>query len=112
MRAPPKTHMGMSGTSAVAAMRTAPDLISLTSIERLIVASGKMPTSSPARRYATAVSSDWAPCSRSTGMWCMPFINGPPSQCRKTESFAMKRTRRLPRRSAGFPARAKSRKLV
>jgi hypothetical protein len=48
--------MGMSGTPASAAMRTAPVLSSLISIERLIVASGKMPTISPERAYSTALS--------------------------------------------------------
>ena len=41
---------GTSGTPAWAAIRAAPVLSSLTSKERAIVASGKMPTTSPACR--------------------------------------------------------------
>jgi hypothetical protein len=46
--------IGMIGTSASTAMRAAPDLNSLISKLRLIVASGYTPTSSPRRKYSTA----------------------------------------------------------
>ena len=46
----PHSTTGTSGTPASAAIRTAPDLSSLSSIAREIVASGKIPTHSPARR--------------------------------------------------------------
>ena len=46
----PHRITGTSGTPASAAIRTAPVLNSLSSIAREIVASGKIPTASPARR--------------------------------------------------------------
>ena len=46
----PHRMTGTRGTPASAAMRTAPDLNSLSSIDREIVASGKIPTASPRRR--------------------------------------------------------------
>ena len=46
----PQSTTGTSGTPASAAIRTAPVLNSLSSIAREMVASGKMPTASPARR--------------------------------------------------------------
>ena len=49
----PRGPPGTSGTPASAAIRTAPVLNSLSSIAREMVASGKMPTASPARRYST-----------------------------------------------------------
>jgi len=63
--------------------------------DRLIVASGKTPTISPARCAATASRYDAAPASRSTGMWCMPRISGPEILCLKTTSLAMNRTNRF-----------------
>ena len=48
MRWAPQTMCGMIGTSAAMAIRAAPDLNSLSSKLRLIVASGYTPTSSPA----------------------------------------------------------------
>jgi hypothetical protein len=54
IRCAPQTDTGTSGTPAAAAIRTAPLLISLTVKERLIVASGKTPTSSPSRSAWTA----------------------------------------------------------
>jgi hypothetical protein len=50
----PQVTIGIRGTPASAAIRTAPVLSSLISKERLIVASGKMPTISPDRAYSTA----------------------------------------------------------
>ena len=101
--------IGMSGTFAVRAMRTAPFLISLISSDRLMVASGKTPTSSPAFSAATASRKAADPASRSTGMCFMPRMSGPATGCLKMPSFAMNRTRRWPTRSAGTPPRAKSR---
>ena len=46
----PQSTTGISGTPAWAAMRAAPDFSSLTSKEREIVASGKIPTTSPSLR--------------------------------------------------------------
>ena len=46
----PHSATGISGTPASAAIRAAPDLSSLTSKEREIVASGKIPTTSPSWR--------------------------------------------------------------
>ena len=46
----PHSATGTIGTPASAAIRTAPVLSSLSSMAREIVASGKMPTTSPARR--------------------------------------------------------------
>ncbi len=73
----PHTTTGTSGTPASAAIRTAPVLNSLSCIAREIVASGKIPTASPARRYSTAVSYDATPAPRSTSMWCSERIRGP-----------------------------------
>ena len=46
----PHRITGTRGTPASAAMRTAPVLNSLSSMEREMVASGKIPTASPRRR--------------------------------------------------------------
>ena len=90
----PHVTIGISGTPASAAMRTAPVLSSLISIDRLIVASGKMPTISPDRRYSTAVLYDCSPLSRSTLMWWNERIRRPVAPS-KASRLAMKRTSRL-----------------
>ena len=53
-RCEPQMMVGSSGTPASAAIRAAPALKSLSSKDRLMVASGKTPTISPARRASTA----------------------------------------------------------
>ncbi|GAA4809681.1 hypothetical protein GCM10025786_12300 [Nocardioides caeni] len=87
----PHTTIGTSGTSAFAAIRTAPVFSSL--IRKLweIVASGKMPTTSPARRAASARAIDSRPAARSTLMCPKVFMNGPPTGWSKISFFAMKR---------------------
>ena len=82
--------MGMSGTSASAAIRTAPDFSSLMRKLWEMVASGKMPTSSPARSASTAVRIEAAPDSRSTSRWPKLRMNGPPTR-EKVSFLAMKR---------------------
>jgi len=57
-----------------------------------MVASGKIPTTSPARRASRAARNDSAPAVRSTGMCFMPRISGPATGFFQIESFAMKRT--------------------
>ena len=54
IRCVPHRMTGTTGTPASAAMRTAPVLNSLSSMAREMVASGKMPTASPRRRWSTA----------------------------------------------------------
>ena len=92
-----------------AAIRTAPDFSSLTVNDWLIVASGKTPTISPDFRYFSAVRNEAVPDSRSTGMWCMPRISGPPTLSRKTPSLAMNRVSRRPPFHGASPAKMKSR---
>jgi hypothetical protein len=87
---------------------TAPDFSSLTVKDWLIVASGKMPTSSPAFKAFSAARNDADPASRSTGMWLMPRISGPETLLRNTESFAMNRVSR-PTWTLASPAKMKSR---
>ena len=53
-RCEPQMTVGSSGTPASAAIRAAPALKSLSSKDRLMVASGNTPTISPARRASTA----------------------------------------------------------
>ena len=53
-RCEPQITVGNSGTPASAAIRAAPALKSLSSKDRLIVASGKTPTISPDRNASTA----------------------------------------------------------
>ncbi len=91
MRWVPQTTIGISGTSASAAIRTAPDLRSL--IRKLweMVASGKIPTSSPLRRASTAVRMEAAPASRSTSRWPKERMKGPPTGTSKISFFAMNR---------------------
>ena len=84
----------MSGDLVAFASRSAPVLNSLGSNGRLIVASGKSPTTSPAFSAASASRKLCIPASRSTEMWCMPRINGPANQWAKIGSLAMKRTYR------------------
>ena len=86
--------MGISGTSAAAASRVAPLFTSLMVNDRLIVASGKTPTTSPACSAASASRYEPSPASRSTGMWCMPRISGPEMRWSKTCFLAMNRTSR------------------
>ena len=90
----PQRMTGTRGTPASAAMRTAPVLNSLSSIAREIVASGKMPTASPAFRYSRAVWKLATPSPRSTSMWCSERISGPTHRWSKSSRLAMKRTRR------------------
>ena len=56
IRCAPQTITGTIGTPASTAIRAAPDLNSLISKLRLIVASGYTPTSSPSLRFLTASS--------------------------------------------------------
>ena len=91
MRWVPHTTIGISGTSASAAMRTAPDLRSLMRKLWEIVASGKIPTSSPFRRASTAVRMEAAPASRSTSRCPKDRMNGPPTGLAKISFFAMNR---------------------
>ena len=56
------------GTPASIAIRVAPCLKGSSSSDGLMVASGKTPTISPARRASTAALYEAAPASRSTGM--------------------------------------------
>ncbi len=53
-RCPPHTTTGTRGTPASIAIRAAPVLKSLSTKARLMVASGKTPTTSPARSACTA----------------------------------------------------------
>ena len=73
----PQTIVGIIGVSDPIANRTAPVFNSLISKLRLIVASGKIPTISPARKYRRAATKELEPLDRSTEMWCMPRISGP-----------------------------------
>jgi hypothetical protein len=59
------------------------------------VASGKIPTTSPSRRYRIASSYDAIPSARSTEMWFSERITGPASQWSKISRLAMNRTRRF-----------------
>ena len=90
----PQRMTGTIGTPASAAIRTAPVLNSLRSIEREMVASGKIPTASPCCRKSTAVRKEARPSPRSTSMWCSERISGPPSGWSKISRLAMNRTRR------------------
>ena len=74
-----------------AAMRAAPDLNSLISKLRLMVASGYTPTSSPLRRLWTADLYDSAPAPRSTGMCRSARMIGPEILLSKPSFFAMNR---------------------
>ena len=64
----PQSTTGIRGTPAAAAIRTAPVLSSLISIAREMVASGKIPTSSPARRSRRASVAEASPSARSTSI--------------------------------------------
>ena len=86
--------VGSSGTRAAAAIRTAPALNSLSSKDRLIVASGKTPTISPDFSAASASRNDADPASRSTAMCRIPRMSGPLTLWSKTSFLAMKRTSR------------------
>jgi hypothetical protein len=90
----PHRTTGTTGTPASAAIRTAPVLNSFSSMDREIVASGKIPTASPRRRRSTAVRNDATPAPRSTSMWCSERISGPTSEWSKSSRFAMNLTRR------------------
>ena len=94
IRCAPHTMCGTIGTWAAIAMRAAPDLNSLISKLRLIVASGYTPTSSPARSAWTACSNEAAPLSRSTSMWRRLRMIGPVILWSNTSFFAMNRTLR------------------
>ena len=63
---------------------------------------------SPERSDSSACAYAASPCVRSTGMCFIPRISGPEILCRKTDSFAMKRTRRF-WGSAASPVKMKSR---
>lgn len=60
-----------------------------------MVASGKTPMISPLRSASSACAYACMPSERSTGMCFMARISGPDTLCRKTDSLAMNRTRRL-----------------
>jgi len=90
----PHRITGTTGTLAEAASLVAPLLNSFSSKLRLMVASGKTPTTSPARRYSRAVRYDDAPADRSTLMWCSERISGPDTRWSKSSRLAMKRTSR------------------
>lgn len=94
-RCVPHSAIGTTGTPASAAIRTAPDLMSFTVNDRLIVASGNTPTTSPAFRRSTASRYEARPAPRSTEMWCMPRMSGPATRLPKISFFAMNRTRRF-----------------
>ena len=72
----PHRTTGTSGTPAAAAIRAAPVLSSLISMLREMVASGKMPTTSPAAGSPDASSSERSPSARSTSMWCRRASSG------------------------------------
>ena len=61
---------------------------------REMVASGKMPTASPASRSSTAVLNDARPSPRSTSMWCIERISGPVTLWSNSSRLAMNRTLR------------------
>ena len=90
-RCAPQITTGMTGTCASYAMRAAPDLKSLISKLRLIVASGYTPTSAPRRSLATAAWNESVPAVRSTGMCLSARMIGPVTLLSKTSFFAMKR---------------------
>ena len=83
--ATPEPRPAAVASGSPARSRTAPDLRSLTVNDRLIVASGKTPTTSPSFSAVSAARNDADPASRSTGMWCMPRISGPLIRCLKTD---------------------------
>jgi hypothetical protein len=101
----------MIGTPASIAIRAAPALRSLTVKLRLMVASGKTPTTSPSFSARTAASKAAAPALRSTGMWRIARMNGPANQWSNTADFAMKRTSRC-WEMAPSPRNVKSKKLT
>ncbi len=101
-RCVPQSTIGISGTPARSAIRTAPVLRSLISIAREIVASGKMPTSSPRSRCRNASASDASPSARSTAMCRQARMIGPLTLWSNSSRLAMKRTRR-PIRSGATP---------
>ena len=78
---------------------------------RLMVASGKTPTTSPSLSARTAASKAAAPALRSTGMCRMARMNGPANQWSNTAAFAMKRTSRCCE-IAPSPRNVKSKKLT
>ena len=90
------------------AIRTDPGMKSLTVNDVLIVASGNTPTTSPRLSASRAALYEAMPASRSTEMWRMPRISGPPTRCSKISRFAMKRTNRFEGRPAR-PQKMKSR---
>ena len=102
-RCDPQITTGSSGTAASAAIRAAPDLNSFSSKDRLIVASGNTPTSSPPASAPTAFAYDAAPSDRSTGMCRIPRSSGPATGCANTSCLAMNRTTRFTS-SAAYPA--------
>ncbi len=98
-RCDPQIVVGRMGTDASLAIRTVPDLNSLSSKDREIVASGNTPTISPARSASTAARNDAAPACRSTGMCFIPRMSGPAYRWPKMLSLAMNRTYRRERRA-------------
>ena len=99
----PQIAIGTSGAPESRAMIAAPCRSSLTSKEREIVASGKIPTSSPAfSRSMDSLTEAW-PSARSTGMWRHASIGALANLLSQISFFAMKRTRRPPRKWAGMP---------
>jgi hypothetical protein len=93
----PHTAPGTIGTPARWAMRTVPLLPGSGTNDRLMVASGNMPTSSPSRSSPTAWSmlAVGSPA-RSTGMWRIARISGPETGWSKVSCLAANRTRRRP----------------
>ena len=98
----PHSTTGTRGTPAAAAIRAAPVLRSLISIAREMVASGKMPTTSPRSRKSRATASERSPSARSTSMWRQARMIGPVILWSNSSRLAMNRGRR-PILSTGRP---------
>ena len=88
----PHSTTGTSGTPAAAAIRTAPVLSALISMAREMVASGKMPTTSPRRRSSRATASEDSPSARSTWMWRQARMIGPLTRWSNSSRLAMNRS--------------------
>ena len=95
IRCVPHRIAGITGTPAAAAIRVAPVLNSLSSKLREMVASGKMPTTSPSRSSRTPSSYDASPSARSTETWCSDRISGPVHRWSNSSRLAMNRTSRF-----------------
>ncbi len=109
MRWLPHTATGTSGTRHHVATAAAPGRKGRSSHEREIVASGKIPTTSPALTRATAWRRATAPFARSTATWPMARMARPTTGGVKTPCLARNRTKR-PRSRPTSPTKRKSRK--